>query len=98
MELPVPGKVGGVVQFTKSLRSEVPEDLRQFSVLAVSRLGYLHPNWRLRIDASTIAVEAPADESVETVAREIRYALYREKIMAETMDMRRDLLRMVSRS
>lgn len=79
-------------------RVEVPEDLRPFAATALSRLGYLHPNWRLCIEASTIAVEAPADESEEVVLREIRYALYREKILAETMDIRRDLLLMVSRS
>lgn len=77
---------------------EVAESLRPFIATAVERLSYLHPNWRLRIEASTITAEVADTESKEVVAREIRYALYREKILAETMDMRRDLLRMVSGS
>lgn len=77
---------------------EVAEHLRSFAAPAVHRLGYLHPNWDLRIEASAIVAQAPADESAELVVREIRYALYREKILAETMNMRRDLLRMVARS
>ncbi|MBS1164334.1 MAG: hypothetical protein H6R00_359 [Proteobacteria bacterium] len=78
-------------------RVEVAEDLRPFAATALSRLGYLHPNWRLRIEASTIIADVADAESVETIVREIRYALYREKILTETMDMRRSLLRMVSR-
>lgn len=77
---------------------EVAESLWPFVATAINRLGYLHPNWSLQLEASAIIVEALGDESGELVAREIRYALYREKILTETMDMRRDLLRMVSRS
>lgn len=79
-------------------RLEFHEDLRPFAAAALSRLGYLHPNWRLRVDASTIAVEVLDDEPEEAIVREVRYAIYREKILAETMDMRRHLLHMVSQS
>lgn len=64
---------------------------------ALTRLGYLHPSWRLKISDMTITATIPTAESPDTVLREIRYAIYREKIFAETMDMRRDLLRMVAR-
>lgn len=77
---------------------QVPEDLQPFAALAVNRLGYLHPKWCLQIDTSAIVAEASGDESGQLVAREIRHAIYREKILAVTMDMRGDLLRIVSRS
>lgn len=87
-----------IMQAPSNHRLEVPEVLRSFTAPAVNRLGYLHPNWTLRIEASIITVEVTDAVSEEIVAREIHYALYREKILADTMDMRRDLLRMVSRS
>lgn len=78
-------------------RLEVLGNLRPFIETAMSRLGYLHPDWRLRVDGAEIAAEVYG-EGPQEVCREIRYALYREKVLAETLDMRRDLLRMVSRS
>lgn len=64
---------------------------------ALTRLGYLHPTWHLQISDITLVVTAPTVDSPEAVLREIRYTLYREKILAETMSMRRELLRMVAR-
>jgi len=86
------------MQPPSSLHFAVPHALQPFAAIAVERLAYLNPNWRLLLEASVIVAEVPSGESEEPIARGIRYALYREKILAETMDMRRDLLRMVSRS
>lgn len=79
-------------------RLQVTEDREPFAAAALSRLGYLHPQWSLRTEPSAIIAEVDESASEGAVVREIRYALYREKILAETMDMRRDLLRMVARS
>lgn len=76
---------------------EVPTNLQPFIEAAMSRLGYLHPDWRLRVDGAEISAEI-VGEGPQEILREIRYALYREKILAETLDMRRDLLRMIARS
>lgn len=63
---------------------------------ALMRLGYLHPEWSIEFSPAQIEV-AGATESAEQVRREVHYAIYREKILSETMDMRRSLLEAVSR-
>lgn len=75
----------------------VAEGLQPVAETALERLRYFHPDWMLRIEASTIIADVHNTQYQEA-AREIRYALYREKILTETMDMRRELLRMVARS
>lgn len=81
-----------------TLQWEAPEELRPFAVNAASRLSYLHPKWRLRTDGSRFIAEGFLDEAEEIVIRDFLYSLYREKILAETMELRRDLLNLVSRS
>ena len=86
------------MQHSPKHRLKVPRDLRPFVATALHRLSYLHPCWELRAESHTVIAAVDGVKSEDAVLREIRYALYREKILAETMDMRRDLLRMVSRS
>lgn len=63
------------MQSPSSYQLEVAESLWSFATTVINHLGYLHPNWILRIDTSAIIAEVPNEESEEAVAREIRYPL-----------------------
>lgn len=55
---------------------------------AVARLSYLFPKWAISTSApSVIHVDAPSTETA-IASREIKYALYREKVYADTLPMR----------
>lgn len=64
---------------------------------AALRVAYLHADWVLTWDATAIKITGPAGVDPADIRREIAYALYRERILAETMDMRRGLLALVQR-
>ena len=59
---------------------------------ALVRLRYLYPATDFTLTPQGIEVLTPADVSPETLLREVHYALYREKIFAETLPMRRALV------
>ncbi|BBE72981.1 hypothetical protein [Oharaeibacter diazotrophicus] len=62
---------------------------------ALTRLRYLHPGWGFEAADGGILVSIPDGQGASDVEREIAYALYRERILSETMDMRRSLLDLV---
>jgi hypothetical protein len=63
---------------------------------ALARLGYLFPKVEFVFEGSAIAIKDTFGAPPETVAREVRYALYREKIYAETLPLRRALVEAVT--
>jgi len=77
-------------------------ELDQFSAsdisAAVLRLGYLHPKWKFEINDTFLVASAPLVDSRDDILQEVQYAIYREKILSTTMDMRRDLLCMLAQS
>lgn len=75
----------------------IPALLQPYSELAIARLGYLYPAARFALCDDYIEVTGEFDVTEETIAKEINYALYRERIFAETLSMRQDLISAVTR-
>lgn len=75
---------------------EFPTAFRGAIDAAIVRLSYRYPSWSLEAVGDGIAVIAP-DTSGELIRREVAYAVYRERIFTETLQMRRDLLDAVTR-
>ena len=75
-----------------TVRIAVPANLSGFLDTALARLGYLHPMlvFERRRD-EIIIIGAPSQQEAE-LRRDVLYALYREKIYAETLPMRQALL------
>jgi hypothetical protein len=57
---------------------------------ATTRLGYLYPDLVFTIIDEGVAVTGDGEESV--LRREVLHAVYREKIFAETLPLRRTLI------
>ncbi len=75
---------------------EVAERFRPYTDAALARLQYLYPKINFVLIADGIEVSGNIDIPSETLSREIHYALYREKIYAETLPMRRALIEAVT--
>ena len=80
-----------------TIRISVPDPLGAHVGAAVTRLGYLYPSVVFAVVDG--AIEASSDRAVDASAlqRDIRYALYREKIYAETLALRHSLVDAVTR-
>jgi hypothetical protein len=74
----------------------VSEVLRPFAELVVARLGYLYPKMIFSYQAPAILVSSDSEIDELKIRRDVLYALYREKIYAETLSMRQSLVAMVS--
>ena len=70
--------------------------LRPHAELATARLGYLYPKMTFSHKAGTIVVSNDTEIHEIKIRRDVLYALYREKIYAETLSMRQSLVAMVS--
>ena len=57
---------------------------------AATRLGYLYPKLCFEVTAAGMEVSGEFDESI--LRREILHAVYRERIFAETLPLRRTLI------
>jgi hypothetical protein len=64
---------------------------------AVTRLRYLFPALRFEASVDWIIVTGKVGVDANALAREIQYALYREKIYSETLPMRHALIEAVTR-
>jgi len=78
-----------------SVSITVPEKSRTFLDSALLRVGYLHPHWLVTSTSEGVVVEVESGPSEAEVRREILYSVYREKILAETLDLRRGLIAFV---
>jgi hypothetical protein len=76
----------------------VSEVLQQHAEHAVVRLGYLYPKISFSCQVHTILVSSETEIDEIKIRRDVLYALYREKIYAETLSMRQALVTMVSAS
>ena len=70
--------------------------LKPYVPAAIVRLGYLHPNWDIEFSENSIHVQSDACDEKPLVQREVFHCVYREKVLAETLDIRRDLLALVA--
>lgn len=76
---------------------DIPEAMRGYIDAAITRVGYVQVRWVISRVENRIVVRSTADASESDIRREVLYAVYREKILSETMDMRRALLETVTR-
>ena len=73
---------------------EVPEGFRDCAESALMRLGYLYPHVAFSYDAQACEVHAGWSDGAVTaleLEKEIRFQLYRERIHAETLPIRKRL-------
>jgi hypothetical protein len=78
------------------VRVEIPNGFEKSAEVALQRLKYLYPHATLSIVGSVIEGAAdPQDASL--LSREIHYALYRERIYAQTFPLREALVGAVTR-
>lgn len=75
----------------------VEEPFRPHIASVVTRLRYLFPELRFKAEVEGISVTGDVGARADALAREIQYALYREKIYAETLPMRQALVETVTR-
>ena len=64
--------------------------------LALARLGYLNPLLSITYDGHSILVSSASAFDERQVRKDVLYALYRQKIYAETLSMRKALVNAVS--
>jgi len=74
----------------------VIEVLRPVAELALVRLGYLNPKLTFKYLEHSIVVSSLDVMDEAQIRRDVLYALYREKIYAETLPMRKALVNLVS--
>ena len=77
----------------------VPKAFWPYVDPALERLRYLYPKAVFTVEKAGECIRAESTESMdeETLRREIHYAVYREKIYAETLSLRRSLVEAVTR-
>lgn len=75
----------------------VPDIFSKYIDAAVVRVGYLHPDVEFSREGNSIRVASSTGNEVDSIRRDVLYAVYREKIFADTLSMRTALLGMVSK-
>lgn len=58
----------------------------------LARLRYVHPHAQFKLAGNIIKITCPAGTSMTDLKRDVQYTLYREKIYAETLPLRRALI------
>ena len=76
---------------------ELSDNLMPYVGSAIARLGYLHPDVEFKAVADGLEANIPDDHNATTVRRNIYYTIYREKIYAETLPLRLDLSKMLTK-
>ncbi len=76
---------------------KVSELFKPFAEAAVERLRYIHPEIDFSLTEEGVIVESIANSDLETISRDVHFALYREKILTETLSMRREMMKVMSR-
>lgn len=84
-------------QASRTTMVEIAEVVQPFISPALIRLRYLYPNARFAVVDKNIEVHADPEADMSLLYREVLYAVYREKIYAETLGMRRALIEAVMR-
>ncbi|RVK59280.1 hypothetical protein CN155_08230 [Sinorhizobium meliloti] len=59
---------------------------------AINRFSYLHPSIEIEIGPEVISLFAESTDDVGDLARDLQFALYRQKIYAETLALRKTLI------
>ncbi|WHS94231.1 hypothetical protein VPK21_004352 [Sinorhizobium kummerowiae] len=59
---------------------------------AISRFSYLHPSIEIEVGPEVISLFADSRHDVGDLVRDLQFALYRQKIYAETLPLRKTLI------
>ena len=59
---------------------------------AISRFAYLHPAIEIEIGPNVISLFADSLEKVDDLVRDLHFALYRQKIYAESLPLRKRII------
>lgn len=76
---------------------ELPETMQAYAEGTRLRLSYLYPFLQFDLRENGLEVSGHFPAGIDALRREITYSLYRERIFAETLPLRRGLIEMVSR-
>ena len=68
-------------------RIDVPPEFQDYTASAILRLRAQHPNAQFHAEAGKVRIVAH-EEALEILARELRHALYRERILERTLAVR----------
>jgi hypothetical protein len=75
---------------------EIPPQFEKYADAAMLRLQALYPNCRLSGKGGTISIGSSGGIAEEQLRKDILYAVYREKIYAETLVTRQALVAAVT--
>lgn len=70
------------------LQIPVSEQFHAYCDQAMLRLGYLYPDLDFSFSGSAICVSGGETQSISNLSREVKFALYREKIYQESLPLR----------
>ncbi|MDW9542662.1 hypothetical protein GOA55_10525 [Sinorhizobium meliloti] len=59
---------------------------------AINRFSYLHPSIEVEVGPEVISLFADSRHDVGELVRDLQFALYRQKIYAETLPLRKTLI------
>lgn len=59
---------------------------------AMSRFSYLHPSVEIELGAEAVTLVFDANVDLVDLVRDFQFALYRQKIFAETLPLRKTLI------
>lgn len=76
---------------------EIPPQFQKYADAAMLRLQALYPNCRLAWRSGAISIGSSAGIAEDQLRKDILYAVYREKIYAETLSTREALVAAVTR-
>ncbi len=76
---------------TMPLTFTMPEQLHEYVPDAIIRFRYLNPGLDVAWDGHAVAMTLPPDRAVE-LEQELMFCVYRQKIYAETLPLRKTLL------
>lgn len=73
-------------------RMTVGPEFRAYVDDAMSRFSYLHPSVEIEVGAEAVTLVVDANADLADLARDFQFALYRQKIYAETLPLRKTLI------
>lgn len=88
--MPLPEQPGAI-------KIAVPAALREFAQPALARLGYLYPCVEFAFEDGQISASARDTVDADALKRDVLYAVYRERIYAQTLPFRKALIEAVTR-
>ena len=83
-------------QIIRLMLVPIPEAMLPYVEQALTRLRYLYPGAAFVVEGASVVVAGADAIDPNLLARDINFVVYREKIYAETLPLRTDLIRAVT--